>query len=319
MHHRFKIIMPLFSVIIPLYNKEKHIKETLNSVLDQTFNDFEIIIVNDGSTDASMAEVATIKDERITIFRIENQGVSNARNFGVHKANSDFIVLLDADDLWKSNHLESIKKLQKSFPNCGMYATAYESLFGAKTISSVYHKIPKQSKWSGIIEDFFECSLINCIASSSSVMIPKVIYEELGGFNSNYNSGEDTDFWIRIALKFDVAFTNQSSVLINMTAENQATKTSINSKEHLDFNSFNEELTNPSLKKYLDLNRFSIAIQHKLVGNDSEARELISQIDSNNLNDKQRLLLKMNTFSLKTMLQLKNSLRKNGIGLGAFR
>lgn len=311
--------MTLFSIIIPLYNKEKHIKHTLKSVLDQTCVDFEIIIVNDGSTDTSLEEVADIIDNRIKLFTIENQGVSNARNFGVSKAESEFIVLLDADDFWKPNHLESIKKLQKTFPHCGMYATAYGSVFGGKRISSVYNNIPKQSNWSGIIDDFFECSSINCIASSSSVMIPKKIYEDLGGFNSAYNSGEDTDFWIRIALNFEVAFTNEPSVLINMDAENQASKMSVNIRNYLNFNGFGEEKTNPSLKKYLDLNRFSVAIQHILAGNDVESKELISQIDNRNLNSKQRFLLQMNAKNLKIMLKFKNSLRKNGIGLNAFR
>lgn len=311
--------MTLFSIIIPLYNKEKHIKHTLKSVLDQTCVDFEIIIVNDGSTDTSLEEVADIIDNRIKLFTIENQGVSNARNFGVSKAESEFIVLLDADDFWKPNHLESIKKLQKTFPHCGMYATAYGSVFGGKRISSVYNNIPKQSNWSGIIDDFFECSSINCIASSSSVMIPKNIYEDLGGFNSAYNSGEDTDFWIRIALNFEVAFTNEPSVLINMDAENQASKMSVNIRNYLNFNGFGEEKTNPSLKKYLDLNRFSVAIQHILAGNDVDAKELISQIDNRNLNSKQRFLLQMNAKNLKIMLKFKNSLRKNGIGLNAFR
>lgn len=311
--------MAHFSVIIPLYNKEKHIKTTLESVLTQTFSDFEVIVVNDDSTDNSLAEVSKIKDDRIHLFTIENQGVSHARNFGVSKASSNNIVLLDADDFWKPYHLENLKTLQKTFPDCGLYATAYKSLFGSKTITSEYYKIPKQENWLGIVTDFFESSSIHCIASSSSVMIPKKVYEDVGGFNQNYNSGEDIDLWIRIALKYSVAFTNEVSVVINSTADNQASKTSINNRRHLDFDTFTEERNHPSLKRYLDLNRFSIAIQHKLVGNDVEAKEIISKIDPVNLNGKQRFLLHLNATSLKLMLQLKQSLRKNGFGLSAFR
>jgi glycosyltransferase involved in cell wall biosynthesis len=308
-----------FSIIIPLYNKEKHIKNTLNSVINQIFEDFEVIIVNDGSTDNSQAEVAHLKDERIKLFNLENQGVSNARNFGAANANSNLFVFLDADDLWKPNHLKDLKKLYQDFPNCGLYATAYESLYGSKSISSDYFEIPKQSMWSGIVENFFESSRINCIASSSSVMIPKTVYENLGGFNVKYNSGEDIDFWIRIALRHKVAFTNSVSVIINMSAENQASQSNINTRKHLDFDTFNSEIRNQSLKAYLDLNRFSLAIQHQLAGNNIEAEKLKNKIDIQNLNRKQRFLLKLNTSALKALVKTKDMLRKNGIALSAFR
>lgn len=310
---------PYFSVIIPLFNKEYHIKATLQSILGQTFEDFEIIIVNDGSTDNSLAKASEIQDDRIKIYSIENQGVSNARNYGVLMANSSLVVLLDADDRWKSRHLANIKSLYVAFPNCGMYATAYESHFGEKVISSKYYKISKKTNWSGRVSDFFESSSINCIASSSSVMIPKKIYTELEGFNTLYNSGEDIDFWIRIALCYPVAFTNDVSVIINMTAENHASQNSLQLKNHLDFDSFEQQDDHPSLKKYLDLNRFSLAIQYKLEGYHDEAKELIEKVDLHHLNYKQRVLLKMTTSSLKTMLRLKTKLRKNGIGLSAFR
>lgn len=311
--------MPFFSVIIPLYNKENHIKATLESVLSQTFNDFEVIVIDDGSTDGSAAEVSKIEDERIKLFNIENHGVSHARNFGVQQSNSDFIAFLDADDLWKPFHLENLKSLYDEFPNCGMYATAYESQFGDKMIASHYYRIPKKRQWSGIVWDFFELSSINCIASSSSVMIPKTIYNGLNGFDTSYNSGEDIDLWIRMALCHSIAFNNEPSVTINMLADNQASKKSIQFKNHLNFDSFEQEDDHSSLKKYLDLNRFALAISHKLEGNIQEANLLVSKIDKNSLNLKQRLLLKMNTNLLQNLMRFKDTLRKNGIGLSAFR
>jgi glycosyltransferase involved in cell wall biosynthesis len=311
--------MAYFSIIIPLYNKEKHIKDTLNSVLSQTNKNFEIIIVNDGSTDESELEVKSIQDERIKLYTIENHGVSYARNYGVKKASSDFIVLLDADDYWKPHHLENLKKLQQAFPSCGLYAVAYESAFGERNIPSKYHNIPLQQNWMGIVDDFFESSTINCIASSSSVMIPRSVYEEVGGFDTTYNSGEDIDLWIRIALNYDVSFNNNVSVEINMIAENQASQSSINTRNHLNFDVFEDENTNKNLKTYLDLNRFSIAIQHKVAGNHLKAKELINKIDKRNLNAKQRMLLHMNASVLKSLLKIKIFLRKNGIGLSSFR
>lgn len=312
--------MKEISIIIPLYNKDKYVKETLKSVLAQTFQDFEIIVVNDGSTDHSERAVKSIKDERIKMFTIDNHGVSYARNFGVSKASTELISLLDADDVWIPNHLENLINLHRKFSKCGMYATAYNFKHNNKTVISEFFKVPKQPHWKGVLSDFFECSSVNCIASSSSVMIPKNVYESLGGFNTAYNSGEDTDFWIRLALNHSVAFINENSVVINMDAGNQATKSNINFRKLLDFDTFKEEEEkNPSLKKYLDLNRFSLAIQHKLAGNHLEANHLISKIETSNLNAKQRILLKMNTNTLQQLSIFKDYLRKNGIALSAFR
>ena len=88
--------MPVFSIIIPLYNKEKYIQNTIESALHQTFTDFEIIVVNDGSTDSSLAIVEQIEDSRIKIFSTKNGGVSKARNYGIEKAQSDLIAFLDS-------------------------------------------------------------------------------------------------------------------------------------------------------------------------------------------------------------------------------
>ena len=311
-------MQPVVSVVIPLYNKEKHIQDTLKSVLAQTFEDFEVIVVNDGSTDNSLAEAEKIEDKRIKIFSIANQGVSHARNHGVEIANSEFIAFLDSDDVWKPNHLEDLNHLLQEFPNCGMYATAYELVFGKKHISSQYYKIPRQNEWNGIVADFFESSTINCIASSSSVMIPKKVFKNLGGFCTDYNSGEDIDMWIRIAVKYQIAFTTKVSVRINMSADNQVSQRSIDTRTHINLDVYDEETVNKSLKMYLDLNRFSIAIQNKLAGNKEEAKTLISKIDMSNLNAKQRVLLKMDTSALQKMQKLKGFLRKHGFGLSAF-
>jgi glycosyltransferase involved in cell wall biosynthesis len=121
--------MPFYTIIIPLYNKEAHIKATLDSVLAQTFENFEVIIVNDGSTDRSMDIISTFKDKRIQIINKKNEGVSTARNLGIKNAKGDFIAFLDADDIWYPTHLEDLKNLIAHFPNCGLYCTAYETYY----------------------------------------------------------------------------------------------------------------------------------------------------------------------------------------------
>ena len=112
-----KIMTPFFSVVIPLFNKEHFIEKTIQSVLNQTLQDFEIIIINDGSTDASLEKVELINDDRISVFTTKNLGVSHARNYGIQKAKGHDIAFLDADDYWESEFLESIKGLIEKYPN----------------------------------------------------------------------------------------------------------------------------------------------------------------------------------------------------------
>ena len=113
-----------FSIIIPLYNKANFIAKTLNSVLNQTYTDFEVVIVNDGSTDNSLEIVQIFDDKRIKLFTTKNQGVSATRNFGIKQSQGDYIAFLDADDIWEEKFLETINKLILSFPNEQVYASS---------------------------------------------------------------------------------------------------------------------------------------------------------------------------------------------------
>lgn len=118
----------MFSIIIPLYNKADYIAETLKSVLNQTYCDYEVIVVNDSSTDNSLEVASSFQDERIHIYTKENEGVSAARNYGIMHAKYDYIAFLDADDIWESDYLECQKKLIEIYPDAGIYSTAFYSL-----------------------------------------------------------------------------------------------------------------------------------------------------------------------------------------------
>lgn len=314
--------MIFFSIIIPLYNKEKHIKATIESALGQTFRDFEIIIVNDGSTDGSSDVVENFKDSRIKLFSIENQGVSHARNFGIDKATSDLIVFLDADDIWRNDHLENLKSLYNVFPHCGLYATAYLQKKGKVIIPSVYKNVPSEGQWQGIVTDYFESSTINSIAWTSAVMIPKYILENVGTFDENITlgAGEDIDLWLRIALEHPVAFSNKVTSIYNLHTENRISNSNTLARQFIDLDVYEAAAkSNPSLKKYLDLNRFSIALQYKLIGDSKKAKSLVSKIDASSLNTKQRTLLKLNKTALKIVINLKSRLQHSGIFLSSFR
>jgi len=312
--------MMLFSVVIPLYNKANHISATLNSVIKQSFTDFEIIIVNDGSTDDSLDIVNSFSDERIQIYSTENKGVSYARNFGIKKAKTDYIVFIDADDIWKPYHLEDLKQLQEQFPNCGMYAKAYEIKTKNRKIRANYKNISSKKDWKGKLDDFFISSLSNCIASSSSVMIPKTVFDSVGYFNINYNSGEDIDLWIRIALVYSIAFYNKVSSTINWDGENRISNSLIHQKKHFKIEAFNEEeKNNISLKKYLDLNRLSLAFQNKLENRPTIAKNYIKQIDKKNIKPLQKLLFNFPTIVLRLLIYVREQLRKLNIDLRLFK
>lgn len=114
-----------YSVVIPLYNKQRYIKETLKSVLNQTFQDFEILVVDDGSTDESLKEAKKVVSEKIRIIEQENQGVAVARNTGILHAKGEYISFLDADDIWRKNYLETIEGLTKNYTQSDIFVTAY--------------------------------------------------------------------------------------------------------------------------------------------------------------------------------------------------
>jgi len=118
--------MSKITVIIPLFNKEKYITRALSSVLKQTMQDFEIIVVDDGSTDRGAQKVRMMEDHRIKLMQQPNRGVSAARNVGVQEAKTDIVAFLDADDEWTSEFLETILHLRDVYPGAGLYATAYE-------------------------------------------------------------------------------------------------------------------------------------------------------------------------------------------------
>ena len=108
----------LISVVIPVYNKRKSIRRTVESVLNQTYKDYELLVVDDGSTDGSMDELNSIKDSRLKCFYKKNSGVSDTRNYAMEKASGDIVAFLDGDDLWHSEFIESMLNIILICPSC---------------------------------------------------------------------------------------------------------------------------------------------------------------------------------------------------------
>jgi len=312
--------MASLSVIIPLFNKEKDIVDTLKSVCNQSYSDFEIIIVNDGSTDSSVERIKSLNDKRIQLYSKSNEGVSTARNFGVDNATSNYVVFLDADDYWYPNHLENIFSLINKFPEHSWFAAAYEKKRNKNLITSMDSPIIEKGKdWAGVIEDFFKNSFIDCLINSSSVCFRKDFYKALNGFNTAVTHGEDIDLWIRAALQSNLIFTNTISSQHNLTGSNRSSNVQIQKRKNIFIDAFlEEEKKNPSLKKYLDLNRYSLAIQYKIAGDFQNFKKYNEGLHLENLNKKQDFLLNSNRNVLILMIKLQKYLEKLGLRLSSF-
>jgi glycosyltransferase involved in cell wall biosynthesis len=314
--------MPKFSVVIPLFNKEKDILATINSVLNQSYSNFEVIIIDDGSTDLSVEIINKIKDDRINLFTKKNEGVSIARNLGVANASSTFIAFLDADDYWYPDHLEKLDSLTNLFPNGKWFATAYEKKYHENFTSPMNSSIFKNgSDWNGIVNNYFENSLIDCLAWTSAVCMRKDFFVSLNGFDTKitHGAGEDTDLWLRAALNSELIFSAKITATHNLDGSNRISNTPTLKRSYMDLNKYeNLSKDNEQLKIYLDLNRYSFAIQHKISNDLTSYKKYLKDLNINNLNSKQRFLLKQPRLLLISLIRVKGFLERFGMRLSSF-
>ena len=181
--------MPVISVIIPCYNQEKYISECLNSLIAQTFKDFEAIIIDDGSTDSSALIVRNYTDKypNFKLLSQQNQGVIAARNFAISNAKGEYIFPLDADDIIVPQALEKFVEAIKS--KKGDIITSRVQMFGEKT-GEMKLKSPNK----------YNLSKNNCLVNSS--LFRKSDFDKSGGYDSEFNLGlEDYDFWLNMVLR----------------------------------------------------------------------------------------------------------------------
>ncbi len=302
--------MAFFTVVIPLFNKSNYISNTLESVLAQTFLDFEIIIVEDCSSDASLEIVSAIRSSKIQIIEHQiNKGLSASRNTGIKNASSKYIAFLDADDVWKPDYLKTIYALIKKFPECKLFATNYEEIYPNQLSLLPTTKLINKEKES-IVRDFFESNLSQHIYCCCSLCVDKSVFETIGYYDEKITYGEDVDFNIRANNSFKLAYSTKVLVSYILYTENQITNTHLKNKTITNFNDY-ESLgaTNSSLKKYLDFNRYIMAKHYKMEGDFKSYRKIKSEISNNptisGLNYIQRLLLKAPRFILNTIKKIK--------------
>lgn len=187
---------PRVSVVIPAFNRWRLLAEAIDSVLAQSYRDFELIVVDDGSTDATASELAKLAS-RLQFFVTERRGVSAARNLGVSQSRGHYIAFLDSDDLWLNSKLERQTRFMDEHPEFHICQT--DEIWirnGVRVNPSAVHQKP-----SG---DIFSRSLKLCLVSPSAVMMTKALFERTGGFDEAFPVCEDYDLWLRISAQHQV-------------------------------------------------------------------------------------------------------------------
>ncbi len=196
---------PALTIIIPTYNRADFLKDSIPSVLSQTFSDFELIVVDDGSTDHTGEVVREFSGVRYVKCEV-NSGVSHARNLGIGLAGGRYICFLDSDDSWVKNKLEAQMRWMESHSDSQVCYT--DEIWIRKGVR--VNPMNKHRKFSG---DIFAHCLPLCTVSPSSVLMRSSLFDEVGLFDENLPVCEDYDLWLRIALKYRVHFIDEKLIV----------------------------------------------------------------------------------------------------------
>jgi len=292
----------VFSVIITLYNKAAYIERAIQSVLSQTFQEFELIVVDDGSTDNPFVQLSVISQQlsvdapeiykKVRVIQQQNQGVSTARNNGVKLAKYDYIAFLDADDSWEPAYLEEMNGLIAAYPNAGIYGSGYFIVKnGNKRIAPI-----------GVEKDFHRGLINYCQVYSQTLCMPlwtgatiirKYVFDLENGFNPRLKLGEDFDLWIRVAIKHPVAFLNKPMASYHQDVD--LTNRAIGEKlykpqEHMLFTDYGEFKNNPDFVYLYERLALYGLLPYYLKGkNKKEVKAILSQIRWNQHELKYRL------------------------------
>jgi len=203
---------PGISVVIPLFNKQDYIIECLKSALNQDYSTYEIIVIDDGSTDNGPELVKNINDSKIKMLQQKNAGVSEARNRGVQESKYELISFLDADDVWLPGHLHSLAKLAETYPNTACWSTGFQ--FKSKQSSKIYSITKKMEYFS--FENFIATLLSGKkLVHTSAAMVKKTSFMESKGFMKGFNHGEDEALWLTLAHKHGVAVCSSVNAVYN--------------------------------------------------------------------------------------------------------
>jgi len=306
-----------FSIIIPVFNKEKYINETILSVLNQTYDNYEIIIINDASTDNSLKIIEeVISDKAVIINNKNNLGLSASRNIGFEASSYKYIAFLDGDDVWDKNFLKEINELIINFPKESIFGTYYKENYNGKIL---YPKINIKEKLLGtkfVVKNFFEANLRRLIITQSCLVFKKNIFDTVGLYNPEITFAEDIDFYIRCFQNFNLAYSYQTYHM-----QRKMVHKSIS-------NSKTDNLNYPLLDKYLgvsdELNRFINFYNYcfcRRKKNEGSKKSMIyyrNKIRFRWIGFLKTIVLFLPEFLYTTLLKFKRYLLKKGINISTY-
>lgn len=203
---------------MPLYNKAPYVRKAVESVVRQTFADWELIVVDDGSDDGGAELVKAFSDTRIRLLQQQNMGVSSARNNGVAAARGDYLCFLDADDWWADSYLDAIHGLIARHTDAGIYSTAYYLVKNGRQRQASIGVAAEFTE--GIIDYCSVYAKTLCMpVFTGATCVPRRIFDEQQGFNRLLSLGEDFDLWLHIEQKHPVVLLNQPLAYYNQDAD----------------------------------------------------------------------------------------------------
>jgi glycosyltransferase involved in cell wall biosynthesis len=179
---------------------------SVKSVLAQSYADFELIVVDDGSTDNGCEIVHEITDGRLRLVQQANAGASAARNRGIAEGRGKYFGFLDADDEWDIGFLDAAIRLAVLFPQAGVYGTGYRMVYPQGRAIEITAQEARRGEAALLVKDYFVRATGGSLINASGVVIPRRVFEEIGPFKSGENYGEDLEMWARIALRYPVAY-----------------------------------------------------------------------------------------------------------------
>lgn len=310
-----------FSVIMPLYNKAPYVERALKSVFAQSCTDWELIVVNDGSTDDSgvLADKFLQNKSNSKLINQSNAGVSTARNNGVAQAQGIYLCFLDADDWWESTFLEEMKILIDDYPEAGIWGCSYNIIKGGKT------RLPRNGVEPGVrgYVNYFQCyarggEMPLCIGS---VVLKKTVFEAEKGFSPVLKLGEDFHLWVRIAAHYSVVYENKPLANYNQDVDLQNRAIGLKfykPEEHMLFVDYGILMQQSDFRQlYERLALYGLLPYYLNKINKKEVKRILDRVDWNKQEAKYlwyykripRLVLKW-SFELKRVgFRIKNSIR----------
>lgn len=311
---------PFFSVIIPLYNKETYVAQCINSILQQTFTQYEIIVVNDCSTDNSFQIAKQLLGNQARyIEHAKNQGLSTTRNTGIQNARAQYVTYLDADDTWQPQFLETIYRLIQNFPEAKLFGTNYYEVYNGKKRNPITGTEHLPENYEGYL-DYFKANVKQGFYTHGSVCFNKAVFEKVGYYNTNYRAAQDLDFNIRANYYFKLAYSNTRLMNYVQDVQNQINRSPIKIDTIPNYSQYkNWETENPDIKKHIDFLRYMLITRLKKNGDTQHWKTIYKEIDTKNLNRKQRFLLQSPQFVLISIKKLKDILDKMGIKVATYK